>query len=537
MALSENNSLCFSDPQVYQNNHDPSLPANEYLLAARQWQTIDNALASSQELRDRKVLPRNPWECDPASCPDPALAPYNIRLSQAYQTPIYERLTNGVASYATRKTANTEDLNEALQYLVPDVDGEGLPLPRFLRALLLEVIQYGVAAILTDYPVVPDGLTVAAKEILNPRATVHFFDHTQLIDVVYEIVQNRKVLTHVRLVEYQSRKYGAFGKVISPRIRVYNDDLQGNVTVEFWEKQSYTEETTRQTKNAWVSTEPMLLRNQNEIPVKIIGTFGCKSPTLALAELQEQHYKASANTDHSLYLTAQRKLLFVAGVEEDEWKKMTPGSNEAYAFRNPQANAMWAAPPDDYASLSAREHEIAASMSRYAIASLTAEKDFQESGRAKQIEGAQNASQIKSLVDQLQDAINSVVLWAGKFEGIPDESIGAIALSTDFELMPIDGPTIDSFSRLVDKKQLSVATLLNLLVRGEQFPDLFDTEAEIGRIDSRASSQDRQQIIDSFVQGLLTAPEARKLLQSSGWDVDPDAVPERTPTDEVLSDA
>jgi hypothetical protein len=537
----------------FHNDSDPSAVGAHYLKSQKYWELVDNALATSEELRERKVLPRHCWE---ETTQDSSKDQYLNRLSRAFIAPWYRRLIRGVIGHVMRKSVSYRQLSDELEDLATNIDGEGQTIADYARDALQELVNYGYGVILVDFPQVDRAITLSEEKQLGLRPTWSFYSAKNVLDAQHTRVGNELVLTSIRLLEYSEEPSGRFGKRMIPRIRHYSNDLDGNITCTIYERVkdsgnsndngNFGKSSSEGMTGAWVVVKESQITSQSKIPVEIVGELGSEPVMLRLAEMQLQHYYKTNDLDHSIYLAANPKLM-LWGVQDDEVDGcVKPGASHAMAFRDASGHGEWiAAPMASYEAQMGRIKHIEESMSALALSAITQQKNVQEAEASKRIDASDNTSMMKIMAELVQRALDGCVGYTANFIGIDTERAGVATMSMDFELASISAQTISAFSSLVEKDQLSVETLLELLIRGEQLPDQFDMDEELERIRQQQDTPDLDQVVTAFTDGLLSRQESIRLWIAirSGEDIGSileniaasAVVPEQGNLNEVLS--
>lgn len=197
----------------------------------------------------------------------------------------------------------TVDLPAQVEYLKENANGAGLTIDQLTRGTIGEVLEAGRYGYLTDYPITPQGLTVAKVQALGLKANILTYQAESIINWRTTVVNGTRKLTLVVLREEVEK--------IEPDGFTTKEDFQFRIL-------RLTEGTyTQEIRDA----EGTLLADQvaprkadgtfwAEIPFTFIGTQNNdpdvdKSCLYDIAEVNLAHYRNSADYEESSFMVGQ----------------------------------------------------------------------------------------------------------------------------------------------------------------------------------------------------------------------------------------
>jgi hypothetical protein len=120
--------------------------------------------------------------------------------SHAYFLPLVARTSEGMGGLVFAKTP-TRNLPTALDPICKDITRTGQDVDRFAEQAFDGLMETHTVAVLVDYPVTPDDMTVAEAEAKGIRPFLTLYDGDHILAARFNGEGEGRYLAHVRLVE------------------------------------------------------------------------------------------------------------------------------------------------------------------------------------------------------------------------------------------------------------------------------------------------------------------------------------------------
>lgn len=280
---------------------------------------------------------------------DQELAEY---LAMVQRTPFYNATWRTIAGFIGmlyRKPPNLE-VPKAVEALLEDVTMSGINFQTFAQDCTLEDLEVSRLGVLVDHPAYKqnsDGtaLTIAQAEAAGQRPSMQQYKAESIINWEFGRINNKTVLTQVRLLEIVTLKISEFESEEETRIRVL-DLVEGEGGAYSYRVRIFAEETEVQ-----IGEDVYPLMNNKPldfIPFYFIGPDGTDGtlddPILIdLVDLNLKHYMVSADYEHGCHMTGLPTPVVSGYAREFDQagkpieSKFYIGSTTAWVF--PDANA------------------------------------------------------------------------------------------------------------------------------------------------------------------------------------------------------
>lgn len=291
------------------------------------WDLIDDLLGGTKAMRKagKKWLPQEPREQEQS---------YNNRLSRSILYNAFKNTIEKLVSKPFSKVISIDGtLPDVLEEVWDDPERSGRDMNEFAKELLSEAVKKGLTHVFVDYPVVPEGATLADEKQTGARPNCV---HIPPCDLFYwaseKGVDGVERLTEIRFHEERLVKEGEYGEKEVCFIRqVFRDHWV------LWRK---AEQSVANGKRWVIESEG--LHTFGEIPLATLytsrtGFMTAEPPLLDLAWLNLAHWQ-SFSDQRNILRVVRCGILFAAGFTEDEVNKgITIGPNSLIATTNPQA--------------------------------------------------------------------------------------------------------------------------------------------------------------------------------------------------------
>lgn len=279
--------------------HEQSVQVQEM---AKAWPIVAALLRGTRAMRDagEQFLPK--WPKENAES-------YEARRSTATLFPAFAR-TLGVMTGKPFAKALTygDDVPTQIKEWCDDVDLEGRNLHTFASEMLGEVLGFGLAGVLVDYPRVGDIRTLAEERELGARPYMVKVTHDQILGWKTAKVGGVTKLTQLRLAEAAEEDDGEYGTKQVKRVRVLTPGAW-----ELWQSQGdgkdYVLIDDGTTTLAEIPFVPFYGRR--------LGFMMGVSPLMDLAYLNVKHWQSQSDQDTILHV-ARAPILVMIGTDKNE---------------------------------------------------------------------------------------------------------------------------------------------------------------------------------------------------------------------------
>jgi len=461
----------------------------EYDRYASKWQRVRDVVSGQDEVHAKGPLYLPPLI-------DETVEGYAARVKR---TPFYNASWRTMAAFVGmlfRKPAIFE-VPSGLEFLLNDVTLSGVDFNSFAQDIALEDIMISRVGILVDYPQASqneDGtvktMTVAEAEGAGLRPSMVMYRSESIINWKYEYVNNKYILTQIRLAETTLTTKDEFEVEEENRIRVL--DLQFPWGI-------YRQRVFKEENGEQIGKEVYPLMNGKpltEIPFYIIGPDGGQSelsePILIdLVDLNLQHYMVSSDYEHGCHMTGLPTPV-ISGAQEQFGKDGQVVEQTFYIG----STAAWLLPMGADAKflefsgqgLQALENNLTrkeAQMAAIGARMLTAEKSGVEAAETLAMRHSGEHSILSAIaiaVSQgIEKALKTFALWAGMSEA----EVAKIKFEINRDFMPfvLSPQALTSLLSTVQAGKLSHEAFFDLLKRGDFVPSDLDFDEEQARID------------------------------------------------------
>lgn len=377
---------------------------------------------------------------------------------------------------------------ESLKKLLEDVTLTGVSLDNFARSLCYENLITSRVGVWVDYPTAtsPDGqpLTQAAIERLNLRPTMSAFPAESILNWQFRVINNRVMLSQVRLLEKHTELADEFTENEEERIRVLDLDPNNEYRVRVFKKDSG--------EQVGPDVYPLMAGQRlTEIPFWFIGPDGVEAtveePVLIdLFNLNIKHYQVSADYEHACHFTAL-PTPYVTGYVVDPAKPDTfyIGSTSAWVFPDPNAKVGFL----EYSgqgidaiekNLAHKEEQMAAIGARM----LAPEKAGVEAAETLVMRHSGEHSVLASISNAVSHGLTKALKVFAEWARAGSEV--SIRLNREFIPFSAKPEEVKAWLAAVQAGRMSGETFFKLIQRGELVEPDVTFEEEQARIDSEA---------------------------------------------------
>lgn len=366
-------------------------------------------------------------------------------------------------------------------------------------------VRDGHSAIFVDMPAaLPSGATKADEDGRRPY-WVHY-EKSQILLPIRTVVENgRLMIQQIRFKECSSEPEGEFGEKIVERVRVLKrgwvTDAAGKRPEVTWQLYKKVEKTpgAADSQPDWVPDgdgKIVMPGKPGEIPVAFVytrktGLGKSRPPLKAMAEQNIKHYRLESELDKALVLAIPVPV--IKGGSETA-KTLVVGAENAVRVP-PDGDFRFAEPTGS--AIKPMQDEIEKTESRMAKVGLSIlEPTSPQPTTATEniLDSIKEESELSTWVKWLKDAIELCLGWHAAYLNQP--SGGSLEITATLQRVAIAPEKLRALSEMVDKDQLSLETLWDLMARAEELPENFTKTEEQARVEkSQAEKATRQQNI------------------------------------------
>lgn len=326
----------------------------------------------------------------------------------------------------------THELPKTLEYLLEDADGAGVGLFGQVQLAVGDILQTGRGGVLTDYPEVQGGASVADMESGKIAARMVWYVTEDIHDWATTRIGSLIKLSYVKLKEVrQERTADGFELETKEVYRVLR--LENEVyTVELFVKQAA----------GWVSEGKKTVVDASgkpfdEIPFQFIGAINNdtrpdKAPLTDLVKVNLGHYRNSADYEESVFMLGQPQVT-MTGISE-EWRDHIEKSGVYFGSRR----VLMGPENSTIGLLQVQANTLAAEAMKAKKEDMVAlgARLLQQGGVVKTAEQSKSETRasysVLSLVcDNVSTAYKQALEWAARFMGASGKV--DFAIGTEFD--------------------------------------------------------------------------------------------------------
>ena len=412
-------------------------------------------------------LPKHPEESDPN---------YQLRLKENILTNfVSQAISKSTGKIFSKPLVFKEDVPEEIKTICQNIDKHDRTLNAFLLDRVKQSFEDGISYLLVDMPEALDVKTRADEKKKNIRPYVVPIDAQNLLEVLIETIDNKPVITRVRIMESEQEKVGEWGFRYVDQVRV----LRREVTVD--DQVIITFELYRQnTDKEWISVKKgfTTFKEIGLLPIYAnrTGFYEGEPVFQETAELNLEHWRSKGEQLHCLKF-GRFAMLGGSGVSEDKENPVAIGPSKKLFTTDPQGKFYYI--ESDGVGL---EHgwkhleRIEKSIST-ASAQLRIEDKGKITATAAALDSDETNAGLKAVSGGIEDTVSKLFQLLSDLMGL-NKSGGHIELNSNFGAPKGSDIGLQEISKLVVAGKLSTkGALKNFKWRGELPPD-FDPEQD-----------------------------------------------------------
>lgn len=364
-----------------------------------------------------------------------------------------------------------------MEYLRRNANGEGLDLQQLVQRVVEQVMRKGRVGLFATYPRTEGPVSMADQEAGKAVATLHVIDAKRIINW-WTIKRGAQTVlagvvftdTDERMVDFEVKR--------EPVLRELSLDEAGMAIDRTWRKPEGEKD--------WVPDEPILIvdgrgARVDELPFQFVGAVDNASsvdrpPMLALARMNRDHYRNSADHEESLWYAGQVQPYLEpgeSGVHIEDLKKAKEdgfyiGSREILVGKIGFAQAE---PNSALRQAMVDKIEAMKGLGARLVEPGSAAKTATQSVGEQKVQH----SVLSLVLVNVEDGINWGLRWAARFMNVTGEA--SVVLSRDFMQPEVTVEIIDRVISLLDRVAIGYADALPILKRA-RLVDQSKTEDE-----------------------------------------------------------
>ena len=365
---------------------------------AANWPIATALLGGTKAMRaaGQKFLPKWPNEDDES---------YQARLNTATLFPAFSRTLGVMAGKPFSKALTySDDVPAQIKQWCDDADLEGRNLHTFASEMLAEVLGFGIAGVLVDYPRVGPVRTLAEERQIGARPYLVKITHDQILGWKTQKVAGVTKLSQLRLAETAELNDGRYGVTTVNRVRVLTPGAW-----ELWE----------QTKD---SQDYVLIdegtTSLSEIPFvpfygRRTGFLTGVSPLMDLAYLNVKHWQKQSDVDTIGHVVCV-PVLVCEGV--DDTFELTIGASTA--MKTPQGSKVY------YVEHQGQATDFAMALLEKLLdhmiqtgAELLIPQPGQRSATEANNDAEANKSELQRIVEAFEDSLDQCLQFMAEWSG------------------------------------------------------------------------------------------------------------------------
>ncbi len=390
------------------------------------------------------------------------------------------RTISGLTGMLFRKPPQVE-VPESVAPMLETVTDDGQTVELFVRKIVEECLITGRVGVFVDFPVANPVVTQADAALLNLRPTMEAYQAESIINWKESVINNRRVLTMVVLVEENEVGGDEFDCTTETQYRVL-DLLNGVYRVRLFR----VNKTTQQDEQIGTDIFPtMASKTMDFIPFYFLSSDDTEicpddPPLIDLVDLNLAHYRVVADYEHGCHFTGL-PTGYVTGHTLDAEDKIYIGSQSMLVFPNSETQVGFL--EFSGAGLAALERNLDRKEQQMAVLGarmLEGQKKAVETAEVASIhrqgENSQLANMSKAISLGFRKALQTFSDWAnGSGEVV-------FQLNQDFFPMPMDAPTLTALVSAWQMGAISKETLFEKLQKGQVISDSNTFEDEETKI-------------------------------------------------------
>lgn len=183
----------FNKPLSFQHL-GPASPNMEWITQFKRWELIVHLNGGTIAMQEagRKYLPQEKGEKGDI---------YKARLQKTVLYGAYSRTVKTLSELPFIVPVQAKNLPSELEYLMEEADCDGQSIERLGQQVLKNLMDYGIAHIMVEYPETPEDFTLLDQREMNIRPYICNINPMNFVGWQYEQVGSKNHLTQARIFE------------------------------------------------------------------------------------------------------------------------------------------------------------------------------------------------------------------------------------------------------------------------------------------------------------------------------------------------
>ena len=450
-------------------------PTAAYTAMLKNWKLVDTLWGGTDSMRaaGKVYLPQMPEEPEAA---------YKARLHQSVLTNIYKDTIEKLVSKPLKQPVTLkDDVPDKLQLLRENIDGQATDIDVFTQQIGESAMNHGLTHILVDYPPQDPNELHAMQKNVQPYA-VHY-EATQVIGWKSKVVDGKRMLTQVRVLEESHEDVNEFEQQLVKRIRVlepgfyrvyeYKDTSEGGdwVLVDSHEVMA---------GGKTLEFIPWVTVYSNKK-----GFFVGEPAMLDVAHLNVTHWQSDSDQRNILHV-ARVPILFGSGLgDEESIVKLSIG---ATTFIRGQISSDLKYVEHSGKGIDAGAKDLELLVERMSTLGLNMLVRKQPGGAsatatARTLDQSEADSPLAMFARELENGLETMLDYFAVFMDYGEDAGGTVELFKDFSLTQRDSEDIKELGNIRARMDISQKTYWQELKRRNLLSDDFDADTEIDMLD------------------------------------------------------
>ena len=208
----------YNKPLAYQYL-GPASPNMEWITQFKRWEPIVHLNGGTIAMQEAgiKYLPQEKGEKREI---------YLARLRRSVLYGAYSRTVKTLSELPFIVPAQAKNLPAELEYLMEEADCDGQSIERLGQQILKNLIDYGIAHIMVEFPDTPEDFTLLDQKQMNIRPYVCNIDPMNFVGWQYEQVGSKNHLTQARIFEdvFEQDPEDEWSSIAVRKVRVIEND-------------------------------------------------------------------------------------------------------------------------------------------------------------------------------------------------------------------------------------------------------------------------------------------------------------------------
>jgi hypothetical protein len=460
---------------------------------------VDDARAGPREVTQRAYLYLPKYASE-------EVQDYQARLQSAPWRPVYKDVLTRIIDRPFGKRVRltppdgAQELSDEMRQFQDDVDTLGSNIHVFAKSAFAAGVHGGQCVILTEFPVMPEGLTAAEERALNPRPYWVLIPHRRIIAIRTAIRHGRTVITELRFSEWVTEKNGFYEFPVE-QVREITPE-----TIRVWR---FELGTANETKVVLFSETPNKAGEVRAVvfaPEDVDETQVHRPVLLQIAQMQMELFRALSRNDEVMTF-AGSPMLSASGMKPPEPTRLQDGTMaDAPRVRVGPRVVLYAPPPFgegmgtpkwEFIQPSAQNIEV---LNKHA---MDIEADMRQMGRQPFIRKQGNSvaaevqadsrgadTPVESWALRLKDSLEQSLIYVRRWQdasgpGAPVTDLPGVLINTSFgSVIEVGAGDTADLLALREAGEISQETLWEEMERRGKLGNTFDPEEERRRLET-----------------------------------------------------